>query len=187
MANLVETSTWEEGVYQIEVGDRVSGGVDGVANIQPRQLGNRTKWLKDALAALTSIVNLKAPIANPTFTGTVNGITASMVGLGSVSNLPDNERNVLSASRLTTPVTINGVSFDGSANITVYDSTKEPAFSKNTAFNKNFGTTSGTVCQGNDSRIASLGTMANRNVTISTSDPTSGDGNNGDVWLKYVA
>jgi len=30
--------------------------------------------------------------------------------------------------------------------------TYEPAFSKNTAFNKNFGTTSGTVCQGNDIR-----------------------------------
>ena len=29
----------------------------------------------------------------------------------------------------------------------------EPAFSKNTAFNKNFGTTSGTVAEGNDSRI----------------------------------
>ncbi|WP_262246952.1 phage tail protein [Parapedobacter soli] len=30
---------------------------------------------------------------------------------------------------------------------------KEPAFAKNSAFNKNFGTTSGTVAQGNDSRI----------------------------------
>lgn len=30
----------------------------------------------------------------------------------------------------------------------------EPAFAKNTAFNKNFGTASGTVCQGNDSRLS---------------------------------
>lgn len=30
----------------------------------------------------------------------------------------------------------------------------EPAFTKNTAFNKNFGTTAGTVCQGNDSRLS---------------------------------
>ncbi len=30
----------------------------------------------------------------------------------------------------------------------------EPAFSKNDAFNKSFGTTSGTVCQGNDSRLS---------------------------------
>ena len=32
-------------------------------------------------------------------------------------------------------------------------STYEPVFSKNTAFNKNFGTTGGTVAEGNDSRI----------------------------------
>lgn len=31
---------------------------------------------------------------------------------------------------------------------------KEPAFSKNTGFNKNFGSTAGTVCQGNDSRLS---------------------------------
>lgn len=30
----------------------------------------------------------------------------------------------------------------------------EPAFSKNTAFNKNFGSSAGTVCQGNDSRLS---------------------------------
>lgn len=31
---------------------------------------------------------------------------------------------------------------------------KEPAFTKNTAFNKNFGTTADTVCQGNDARLS---------------------------------
>ena len=35
----------------------------------------------------------------------------------------------------------------------VHTGVYEPAFTKNTAFNKNFGTTSGTVAQGNDSRI----------------------------------
>lgn len=30
----------------------------------------------------------------------------------------------------------------------------EPAFAKNTAFNKNFGSSAGTVCQGNDSRLS---------------------------------
>ncbi|MCE7996419.1 MAG: hypothetical protein HEP71_30860 [Roseivirga sp.] len=34
-----------------------------------------------------------------------------------------------------------------------HDSQYEPLFSKNSAFNKNFGTVSGTVAQGNDSRI----------------------------------
>lgn len=35
----------------------------------------------------------------------------------------------------------------------LHTGTYEPVFSKNTAFNKDFGTTSGTVAQGNDSRI----------------------------------
>ena len=39
-------------------------------------------------------------------------------------------------------------------NVTVAQIGAEPAFSKNTAFNKNFGTTAGTVCQGNDSRLS---------------------------------
>lgn len=33
------------------------------------------------------------------------------------------------------------------------DEDKEDAFTKNTAFNKNFGSASGTVCEGNDSRL----------------------------------
>ena len=39
-------------------------------------------------------VALKAPIANPTFTGTVSGITKSMVGLGSVDNTTDAEKPI---------------------------------------------------------------------------------------------
>jgi hypothetical protein len=49
------------------------------------------------------------------------------VDLGNVDNTADSAKSVLSASKLTTRVTINGVSFDGSAAITVADSTKEPA------------------------------------------------------------
>ena len=48
------------------------------------------------------------------------------LGLGSVDNTADSAKNVATAARLATPQTINGVSFDGSAPITVYDSTKQP-------------------------------------------------------------
>ena len=37
---------------------------------------------------------------------------------------------------------------------TATDIGAEPAFKKNTAFNKNFGTAAGTVCQGNESRLS---------------------------------
>ncbi len=48
------------------------------------------------------------------------------VGLGSVDNTADSTKNVLSATKLTTARTINGVSFDGTANIVVSDNTKAP-------------------------------------------------------------
>jgi hypothetical protein len=38
---------------------------------------------------LNNALNLKAPLASPTFTGTVSGITKSMVGLGNVDNTTD--------------------------------------------------------------------------------------------------
>ena len=52
--------------------------------------------------------------------------TKSEVGLGNVDNTSDASKSVLSATKLTTARTINGVSFDGTANITVADSTKLP-------------------------------------------------------------
>lgn len=39
-----------------------------------------------------------------------------------------------------------------------FDAIYEPVFAKNTAFNKNFGTAAGTVCQGNDSRLSNART-----------------------------
>ena len=44
---------------------------------------------------------------------------------------------------------------------------KEYMFSKNTAFNKNFGTTSGTVCQGDDSRLSNARTPTAHTHVIS--------------------
>ena len=44
---------------------------------------------------------------------------------------------------------------------------KEPVFSKNTGFNKNFGSTTGTVCEGNDSRLSDARTPVTHNHAIS--------------------
>ena len=48
---------------------------------------------------LTSDLALKAPLADPTFTGTVSGITKSMVGLGSVDNTSDAAKPVSTATQ----------------------------------------------------------------------------------------
>ena len=55
-------------------------------------------------------------------TGVVT-LAKSDVGLNNVDNTSDANKNVLSATKLATARTINGVAFDGTANITVSDST----------------------------------------------------------------
>jgi hypothetical protein len=47
-------------------------------------------------------INLKAPLENPTFTGTVSGITKTMVGLGNVDNTSDLDKPIssLTATRI---------------------------------------------------------------------------------------
>ena len=116
---------------------------------------------------------------SPTFTGTVSGITAAMVGAPSGSgtstgtNTGDNAVNSLYSGLATSKQDVlNGTGFVKSTAGTIsYDnSTYEPAFTKNTAFNKNFGTTSGTVLEG---RI--FGTAANSAITDFA--PASGSGN----------
>lgn len=53
-------------------------------------------------------------------------LTKSDVGLGNVDNTADANKNVLSATKLATARTINGVAFNGTANITIADNTKAP-------------------------------------------------------------
>jgi len=49
MANITETVTWDDGVYQLETTDPVEGGEDGVDNAPHKNLANRTLWLKAQL------------------------------------------------------------------------------------------------------------------------------------------
>jgi hypothetical protein len=58
-------------------------------------------------------------------TGVVTLVKAD-VGLSNVDNTSDANKEVLSATKLTTARTINGTSFDGTANITIADATKLP-------------------------------------------------------------
>ena len=48
---------------------------------------------------LYPLFNAKAPIASPTFTGTVSGISKSMVGLGNVDNTTDANKPVSTATQ----------------------------------------------------------------------------------------
>ena len=50
-------------------------------------------------STVTTALSTKAPLASPTFTGTVSGITKSMVGLGSVDNTADASKPVSTAQQ----------------------------------------------------------------------------------------
>jgi microcystin-dependent protein len=52
MANLTEGSEWVNGIYRIETADPVQGGEEGIDNIQAKQLGARTRWLRAQLIGL---------------------------------------------------------------------------------------------------------------------------------------
>ncbi|HCE08615.1 MAG TPA: hypothetical protein DEQ40_08445 [Oxalobacteraceae bacterium] len=78
MSNQPEVGTFDVGVYQLQTADPVQGGLGGVANSPLLNLANRTGYLKahmDALEAGTFIPAPVAPLASPTFTGTVSGPT----------------------------------------------------------------------------------------------------------------
>ena len=66
-----------------------------VADVSDTEIG----YLNGVTSAIQTQLNDKAPIASPTFTGTVAGITKSMVGLGNVDNTTDANKPVSTATQ----------------------------------------------------------------------------------------
>ena len=64
--------------------------------------------------------------------------------------------------------------------------TYEPAFTKKTAFNKDFGTAAGSVCEGNDARLSNARTpLAHTHKKVDISDfPTSMPASDVPAWAK---
>jgi hypothetical protein len=58
-------------------------------------------------ATLTTALGTKAPIDSPTFTGTVAGITSTMVGLGNVDNTSDANKPVSTATQTALDLKLN--------------------------------------------------------------------------------
>lgn len=144
MANLKESSFWEEGIYQWETSDPVLGGENGIDNVPTRQLANRTKWLKDnkldkSATAASADLAKKAQVADKlskarnvggvAFDGTAD---IDLPGVNKPGN-QDTSGNAATATRLRTICTINGVSFDGSADINATPSGAVQFFAMDTA------------------------------------------------------
>lgn len=123
--------------------------IDTIADI-------KTQWTNSDNSLKTLIENK----SDKTHTHTKSDITDFPTSMVANGGHADTATSATTATKLATPITINGVTFDGSINIVVADSTKEPSFSKNSAFNKNFeGTTSNIKMNGTGS-VGSLSTVA---------------------------
>ncbi len=82
------------GVTAVMVG---LGDVDNTSDVN-KPVSVATQTALDAKASNTDL-DLKAPLESPTFTGTVSGVTAVMVGLGDVDNTSDVNKPVSAATQ----------------------------------------------------------------------------------------
>lgn len=56
MANLtIEQGVFPDGIYQLELTNFVTGGASGVSNLQAKQLGARTEWLRRRSGSAVSV------------------------------------------------------------------------------------------------------------------------------------
>lgn len=81
--------------------------------------GSRIVSVENTYNGINDNLNLKAPIASPTFTGTVSGITKAMVGLANVDNTADSAKPVSTAQQtaLNAKLGLNGGQLTGALEI----------------------------------------------------------------------
>ncbi len=84
-------------------------------NLQLQNVDNTSDLNKPISTATQTALNLKAPINNPIFTGTVSGVTQGMVGLGNVDNTSDVNKPISIATQtaLNLKAPINNPIFTG--------------------------------------------------------------------------
>ena len=110
--------------------DKNSIGLSNVNNTADtaKPISNATKVALDRKAD-TADLDLKAPLASPTFTGTVAGITKSMVGLANVDNTADTAKPISNATQIALNMKVSTETFSTTI------ATKENTANKSTAVN----------------------------------------------------
>jgi hypothetical protein len=160
------------------IGTTVNNGIDGLQT--PLTISHAAGTTANQ-GVIKSQLDLKSNISGQIFTGAISATNLSGTNTGDQTNISG---NALTATTLQTARNINGVSFNGSSNITIADATKEPSFSKNTAFNKNFGTTTGTV--GDGAVVATNTAKISFDSTSSTRLANTSGTNTGDQTLSSL-
>jgi len=88
-------------------------------------------YVDGVTSAIQTQLDAKAPTASPTFTGTVSGITASMVGLGNVDNTSDANKPVSTATQTALDLKSNLASPTFSGTVTTDDLVVDGDFTVN--------------------------------------------------------
>jgi hypothetical protein len=132
-------------------------------------------------STLTTSIALKAPLESPTFTGTVSGITKTMVGLGSVDNTTDLGKPVSNATQtaLDLKAPLANATFTGTI---VLPATTSIANVTSTEIGYLDGVTSAIQTQ-IDSKLStsSAETLYEKLIPYSNTAPTSPS--TGDLWV----
>jgi len=84
-------------------------------------------YVDGVTSAIQTQLDAKAPINAPTFTGTVSGITATMVGLGNVDNTSDANKPVSTATQTALDLKVDESLFDTKGDILVASADNTPA------------------------------------------------------------
>ncbi|MFO7143596.1 hypothetical protein B9T16_19200, partial [Arthrospira sp. PCC 8006] len=137
--------------------------------------------------------NVTLPTASATNSGIITTGNQTWTGVKTFNSLITGSisGNAGTATALQTARTINGTSFNGSANITITANTPNTLTngtgltgnnfngSASTTWAVAYGTTAGTACQGNDSRLSDARTPTTHthsNITLTAGDGLSGGG-----------
>ena len=99
--------------------DSVTTGKIAAGTIVNSDISASAAISQSKIDGLGDSLDLKAPLANPTFTGTVSGITKAMVGLDNVNNTSDADKPVSTATQtaLDAKASLAGATFTGSVEI----------------------------------------------------------------------
>lgn len=88
------------------------------ADVGLGSVDNTADTAKPVSTAQQTALDLKAPLASPTFTGTVAGVTKAHVGLGSVDNTADTAKPVSTAQQTALNKKVEVVTYSGSLSAT---------------------------------------------------------------------
>jgi len=92
---------------------------DVVANVTSTEIG----YLDGVTSSIQTQIDTKAPLASPTFTGTVSGVTKTHVSLGNVDNTSDASKPVSTATQ-----TALDLKLDSATAATTYATVASPTF-----------------------------------------------------------